>query len=179
MSYWWARSGTVKTAMIAVEASLTGHLIFSTLHTNDAPSTVIRFIEMGIPPYLISSSIILICAQRLLRKLCTQCREAYTPDDAERETAGVAPGSQPLFYRPAGCPACNQTGYKGRIGVYELLIPNKLFREAMGDASISVEKIRQIALEQCGMTPLFDGAMEKVRNGITSMEEAVSKTKIF
>ena len=168
-----------ETAITAVEASLTGHLIFSTLHTNDAASTVIRFIEMGIPPYLLSSSIVLICAQRLLRRLCTKCRTAYTPEGAERKMAGLSPGSHTRFYRPTGCPACHQTGYKGRIGVYELLIPNTMFREVLMDENISTEKIRQIAVDQCGMTSLFNDAMEKVQQGIISMEEAVSKTKIL
>ncbi|MFZ5774209.1 MAG: ATPase, T2SS/T4P/T4SS family [Thermodesulfobacteriota bacterium] len=166
-----------ETAEIAVEAALTGHLLFSTLHTNDAPSTVIRFIEMGIAPYLISSSIVLICAQRLLRRLCPACKVPYAPDESEKSLAGVAPGDSATFYRPVGCPACNSTGFKGRVGVYELLVPNDFLRVAMTSENITSEAIREIAVEQCGMVSLFKDAMEKVREGVTSMKEAVSKTK--
>ncbi|HCY85954.1 MAG TPA: secretion system protein E [Desulfobacteraceae bacterium] len=167
-----------ETAMMAIEASLTGHLIFSTLHTNDAPSTVIRFIEMGIAPYLVSSSIILICAQRLLKRLCTKCKIGYEPDESEKQLAGIPSGKRTTFYRPQGCPACNQTGYRGRIGAYEFLAPNDIFREAINLERISVEQIRKTAVAHCGMTSLFDDALEKVKNGITSMAEAVSKTKV-
>lgn len=166
-----------ETAEIAVEAALTGHLMFSTLHTNDAPSTIIRFVEMGIEPYLISSSVVLICAQRLLRRLCTACKESYLPDDAESRLAEVPPGTSVRFYRPVGCPACNNTGYKGRVGIYELLAPNDALRIAMNSEKINTDLIRRMAIEECGMVTLFKDAMEKVREGITSLNEAVSKTK--
>lgn len=166
-----------ETADIAVEAALTGHLLFSTLHTNDAPATIVRFIEMGIPPYMISSSVILICAQRLLRRLCPECKESYLPDDVERNLAEVPPGAKVKFYHPVGCPACNNTGYKGRVGIFELLVPNDSLRVAITAEKISTELIRDIAVNQCGMVSLFQDAMEKVREGVTSMKEAVSKTR--
>lgn len=166
-----------ETADIAVEAALTGHLLFSTLHTNDAPSTIIRFIEMGIPAYMISSSIVLICAQRLLRRLCPECKESYLPDNVERNLAEVPPGDKVTFYHPVGCPACNNTGYKGRVGIFELLVPNDSLRVAITAEKISTELIRDIAVNQCGMVPLFKDAMEKVRDGVTSLKEAVSKTR--
>jgi len=167
----------LETAEIAIEAALTGHLLFSTLHTNDAPSTVTRFFEMGIEPYMISSSIVLICAQRLLRRLCPECKESYSPDEAERELAEIAPGTAATFYRPVGCPACNNTGYKGRVGIYELLVPNDSLRVAMNSENLSTETVRELAVNECGMVSLFRDAMAKVRNGITSMQEALSKTK--
>ena len=167
-----------ETAQMAVEASLTGHLLFSTLHTNDASSTFVRFIEMGIAPYLISSSILLICAQRLVKRLCLECRQSYTPDRAERKLAQVPPGDPLIFYRAVGCPACNNTGYKGRIGIYELLIPNDRFRSALVSEIISTEHVRKAAMEHCGMVPLFMDALEKVRAGVTSMEEVMSKVTI-
>ncbi|MBW2467065.1 MAG: Flp pilus assembly complex ATPase component TadA [Deltaproteobacteria bacterium] len=167
----------LETAEIAVEAALTGHLLLSTLHTNDAPSTITRFIEMGIEPYMVSSSIVLICAQRLLRRLCPKCRESYLPDDAERLLAEVMPNTPATFYRAVGCSACNDSGYQGRVGIYELLVPDESLRAAMNSENISTEMIRDLALNQGGMISLFQDAMEKVRAGITSMQEAVSKTK--
>ena len=166
-----------ETAEISIEAALTGHLLFSTLHTNDAPSTVTRFIEMGIEPYMVSSSLVLICAQRLLRRLCPDCRKSYSPDNTEKHLAEIAPGIDATFYHPVGCPACNNTGYKGRVGIYELLVPNDSLRAVMNSENISTEMIRDLAVNQCGMVSLFLDAMEKVRDGITSMQEALSKTK--
>ncbi|MFO0754822.1 MAG: ATPase, T2SS/T4P/T4SS family [Thermodesulfovibrionales bacterium] len=165
------------TAEIAVEAALTGHLLFSTLHTNDAPSTMSRFVEMGIEPYLVSSSVVLICAQRLLRRLCSACKEPYSPNESERRLAEVPPADTVSFYRPVGCPVCNNTGYKGRVGIYELLAPNDALRAAMSSERINTEAIRRVGIEECGMITLFRDAMEKVRAGITSFSEAVSKTK--
>ena len=167
----------LETAEIAVEAALTGHLLLSTLHTNDASSTVTRFIEMGIEPYMVSSSIVLICAQRLLRRLCLECREPYTPDEAEKHLAEIPLETDVTFCRPVGCLACNDTGYKGRVGVYELLVPDDSLRAAMNSENISTEMIRDLAVNGCDMVSLFRDAMEKVRDGITSMQEATSKTK--
>jgi type IV pilus assembly protein PilB len=167
----------IETARIAVEAALTGHLLLSTLHTNDAPSTVTRFIEMGIEPYMVSSSIVLICAQRLLRRLCPECRKPYIPDTAEKHLAEIPLETDATFHRPAGCPACSNTGYKGRIGIYELLVPDDALRGAMNSENISTEMIRDLAVNGCGMVSLFRDATAKVRDGVTSMQEAASKTK--
>jgi len=168
-----------ETSIMAVEAALTGHLIFSTLHSNDAPSTIVRLIEMGIPPYMISASIVLICSQRLLRRLCPECKEGYSPSASEKKLAEVSLGTNVLFYQPVGCQSCSHTGYRGRIGVYELLIPNDKFRRTIVSDNISTELLRSIAVDQCGMITLFRCAMEKVRNGVTSMVEAISKTKDY
>ena len=167
----------LETAGIAVEAALTGHLLLSTLHTNDAPTTVTRFIEMGIEPYMVGSSMVLICAQRLLRRLCPECREPYGPDEAERHLAEIPPGAPATFYRPVGCPACDNSGYRGRVGIYELLVPNDALRAAMSSPNISSETLRDLAVNECGMVPLFRDALEKVKNGITSMGDSMSKTR--
>src|SRR6185295_3336759 len=149
-----------ETADIAIEASLTGHLLLSTLHTNDAPSTVTRFVEMGVEPYMLSSSLLVVCAQRLLRRLCKNCKEAYTPDPAERKFIGVPEGPAPTLYRPKGCDRCNGSGYKGRVGVHEVLAPNDVFRAAVNEEGVTSEQLKRIAVEQMGMTTLFWDSME-------------------
>jgi general secretion pathway protein E len=112
-----------ETAEIAIHASLTGHLVFSTLHTNDAASAATRLIDMGIEPFLVASSVVAVLAQRLIRKVCPDCKQAYHPDDEELIRLGVVPGKmKPTFYRGTGCPACTQTGYRGRTGIHELLV---------------------------------------------------------
>jgi len=161
----------LETARTAIEASLTGHLLFSTLHTNDASSTVQRFIEMGIESYLISSTLLMVCAQRLLRRLCPKCKESYLPPAEQRELLGLTTAG-PL-YRARGCEACGQTGYKGRIAVHEILVPQDTFRRAMNRPGISSNELKQIAVESCGMTTLFRDAMEKVRQGICSIDDAL------
>lgn len=166
-----------ETADLAVEAALTGHLLFSTLHTNDAASTIARLINMGIEPFLVSSSLILICAQRLLRRLCPHCKEAYTPSAHEKQLVGV-PATAPLtLYRARGCQACHGIGYKGRVGVYELLVPDDAMRKAISKGHFTTEEIKRLAVEQCQMTTLYWDAMEKVRAGICSLEEALAKIR--
>lgn len=166
-----------ETARIAVEASLTGHLLLSTLHTNDAPSTVIRLIEMGIDNYLLSSSLVLICAQRLLRRLCLNCRAPYRANRSICNKLGLDETEKWMIYRPVGCLECNQTGYKGRIGVHEVLVFNEFMRTAINDPKVTSEYLKKIAVEKCGMITLYWDAMEKVKMGITSLEEALAKIK--
>ena len=113
----------LETAQISIRAALTGHLVFSTLHTNDSPSTVARLIDMGVPPFLVASSLVLVVAQRLVRKVCTSCKEPYEADEEHLVPFGHVPigvGSTP-FYKGRGCPACNFTGMKGRIAIYEVM----------------------------------------------------------
>ena len=126
-----------ETAKIAIEAALTGHLVLTTLHTNDAPSTLTRLNEMGVEPFLTGSAVSAVLAQRLARKLCTHCCEMYTPSAEELIEARVAPeiaaaSDGMVLYRKRGCPRCNQTGYRGRIGIFQLL----LMSEALGELSI-------------------------------------------
>ena len=163
-----------ETARVAVEAALTGHLLLSTLHTNDAPSTIVRLTEMGIEPFMVSSSIVLICAQRLLRRLCPQCKEAHEPNAGQRQLAGIPEGSNLRLYRPVGCPVCDNIGYRGRIAVHEILVPNDEMRLAINNDAMSVEKLKRVAVEKCGMTTIFWDAMEKVRAGISSLEEVLT-----
>src|SRR5207247_6673248 len=108
-----------ETALTAIEASLTGHLLLSTVHTNDAASTVTRFIELGVEPYMVSSSLLLICAQRLLRRLCPECRQSCAPDAMQRRFVGAGEDEAFTLCRPKGCERCSGTGYRGRIGVHE------------------------------------------------------------
>lgn len=160
-----------ETAHVAVEAAMTGHLLFSTLHTNDAASTVVRLLEMGIKPYMISSSLLMICAQRLLRRLCQHCRRPYEADMGVKHMLGIS-GDQKLMLQAAqGCDACDHTGYSGRIGVFELLIPNDALRQVMNLPHVSAEQIKDAAIRSSGMRTLFQDAVDKTIQGLISIEE--------
>jgi type IV pilus assembly protein PilB len=165
-----------ETAEIAIEASLTGHLLLSTLHTNDAASTVTRFIEMGIEPYMVSSSLLLVCAQRLLRRLCSECKEAYTPDPIQKQFVGGVENEPLTLYRPKGCAKCTNAGYKGRTGIHEILVPNDTMRAAIVQKGVTAEALKKMSVE-AGMTTLFWDAMEKVRNGLCSVEDAMANVR--
>jgi type IV pilus assembly protein PilB len=166
-----------ETADIAIEASLTGHLLLSTLHTNDAPATVTRFVEMGVEPYMLSSSILVVCAQRLIRRLCKHCKEAYTPDAMQRQFVGAPETGEITLYRPKGCEKCGGSGYKGRVGIHEVLAPNDEFRVAVNTHGITTEQLKRIAVQKLGMTTLFWDAMEKVRAGMASLPDAMSNVR--
>jgi type IV pilus assembly protein PilB len=163
-----------ETAKISIEAALTGHLVLSTLHTNDAPSTLTRLNEMGVEPFLTGSAVSGILAQRLARKLCTHCCELYSPTVAELIAARVSPdvaASQdgiPL-YRKRGCPRCNQTGYKGRIGIYQMLTMTEEI-EVLAARKGTRDEIERAALG-AGMHTLWDDGLAKVAAGLTSIEE--------
>ncbi|MCE5270557.1 GspE/PulE family protein [bacterium] len=160
----------LETAEIAIEASLTGHLLFSTLHTNDAAGTVTRFLDMGIQPFLVSSSLLLVCAQRLLRRLCPKCKEQYELDEIELGIVGDLAESG-TFFRAKGCEACNGSGYKGRTGTHEILTLNDSIKAAIL-RSASAEEIREEAL-RAGMIPIYRDSLEKAASGITSLEEVL------
>jgi type IV pilus assembly protein PilB len=161
-----------ETAVIAVEAALTGHLVFSTLHTNDAPGAVARMLEMGIEPFLIASSVIGVVAQRLVRVICPDCKEAYTPPvEAFRRLNLAMDLDSVTFYRGQGCEKCLNTGYRGRSGVFELMMINDHIRELILKKAPS-HAIRQEALE-AGMITLRQDAMQKILEGTTTMEEAL------
>jgi len=166
-----------ETAEIAVEAALTGHLLLSTLHTNDAASTIIRLIEMGIEPFMVSSSIVLVCAQRLLRRLCNECKEAYQPTAEERALVGIPSQAEITLYRPKGCRTCSDIGYKGRIGTHEVIVPNDAMRRVINTKGITAEALKRLAVEDGGMTTLYWDAMEKVRAGICSIEDTLSEVR--
>ncbi|HOW52579.1 MAG TPA: type II secretion system ATPase GspE [bacterium] len=166
-----------ETADIAIQASLTGHLVFSTLHTNDAPSAFTRLIDMGVEPFLISSTIIGVLAQRLIRRLCVHCREPYHPDPPILRELGLDPEEyrDHSFYKAVGCDKCAHTGYQGRQGIFELLIIDDDIRRAIvnrQDASV-IKKVASVA----GMLTLReDGAMKAVK-GITSPDEILLRTQ--
>lgn len=164
-----------ETAMIAIEAALTGHLVLSTLHTNDAPGSVARLLDMGVESFLIASSIAGVLAQRLLRTICVKCKEPYSPPKDAIKRLGmnldVLDKSEVTFFRGRGCDACKGTGYKGRVGVYELMPVNEKVRELIL-ARASSYAIREAAIE-AGMRTLKDDAMEKILLGMTTLEESL------
>jgi type IV pilus assembly protein PilB len=166
----------VETAEIAVQASLTGHMVFSTLHTNDAPSTVTRLRDMGVPPFLITATVEAILAQRLVRRICANCREEVVPGAdvlADLElTSEQAIGKK--FYRGKGCDRCNRSGYKGRLGLFELLIMNDDLRD-MVMRNASTEDLREAARRH-GMVTLRDSGMEGIFTGLTTAEEVIRET---
>jgi type IV pilus assembly protein PilB len=166
----------VETAEIAVQASLTGHMVFSTLHTNDAPSTVTRLRDMGVPPFLITATVEAILAQRLVRRICPNCREEIVPGadvlaDLELTTEQTV-GKK--FYRGKGCERCNRTGYKGRLGLFELLIMNDDLRD-MVMRNASTEDLREAA-RKGGMVTLRDSGMNGMFAGLTTAEEIIRET---
>ena len=168
-----------ETAKISIEAALTGHLVLSTLHTNDAPGALTRLNEMGVEPFLTGSAVSAVLAQRLARKLCTHCCEMYTPTTDEMIKARVSPevaaaADGIVFYRKKGCPRCGQTGYKGRIGVYQLLVMSETL-ESLAASKASREELERAAIEE-GMRTLWDDGLAKVAAGLTSLEELARVT---
>lgn len=160
-----------ETGTIAIEAALTGHLVLSTLHTNDAPAAITRLTEMGIEPFLSASAINCVLAQRLARRLCTECKEAYTPDEASLERIGFPfePGKPPTLYRAVGCKRCSGIGYKGRMGIHEVMtVSEEIERAAVNHASGDV--LKRIAVSE-GMKTLREDGFAKVLQGTTSIEE--------
>ncbi len=163
-----------ETAGIAVEAALTGHLLVSTLHTNDAPSTVARLVEMGIEPFNISASLVCVCAQRLLRRVCKNCKVPYEPQGREKSLLEKALGwsGQVFKANPQGCPTCGGTGYKGRVGIHELMTNSEELTEGI-NKDVEVAELKRIAMKN-GMRTLHQDSMLKVKMGVTTIEEALS-----
>ena len=167
-----------ETATIAIEAALTGHLVLSSLHTNDAASAISRLIEMDVETFLVASAIDAVVAQRLARKLCERCKEAYAPEPPELAAAGFPEwlwAEVETLYRPTGCAACSNTGYRGRIGLYEVMQMSEEI-ERLTVERASAEAIRTVAVQQ-GMMSLRDDGLEKCRMGITSIEEVARVVK--
>lgn len=161
----------LETAQICVRSALTGHLVLSTLHTNDAPSAITRLIDIGVEPYLLMPSLVVIVAQRLVRRLCSDCKEPYEPTAEERERFGLG---QDLIYRAKGCEKCNHIGYKRRTCIGEVLYVDDEIRSRIV-AGVNSQQIRDVARKQ-GMTTLYESGIKKVKEGITSLEEALSAT---
>ncbi|QKQ26625.1 GspE/PulE family protein [Candidatus Reidiella endopervernicosa] len=158
----------LETAQIANKAALTGHLMLSTLHTNDAISSVTRLIDMGVEPFLLSSTLLGAMAQRLVRVICEECKEVDTIDTKLRQTLGVS--DDEIFYRGRGCPTCSQSGYRGRVAVCEIFTVTPEIQQLI-HANKGEQAIRE-ALHKAGMTTLFEDALELAREGRTTLEEA-------
>ncbi|MEI8234551.1 MAG: GspE/PulE family protein [Verrucomicrobiota bacterium] len=166
----------METAQISIQASLTGHLVFTTLHTNDAPGAVTRLIDMGVEPFMISASLEAVLAQRLIRRICPKCRTPYEPNEAVLSQLGLSPHDigDKNFYYGKGCEACNHTGYKGRKGIYELLDISDPIRELINQRSPSVV-LRQKAIE-LGMQTLRQDGLRSIYDGETTIEEVLKYT---
>jgi type IV pilus assembly protein PilB len=165
-----------ETARIAVQAALTGHLVLSTLHTNDAPSAVIRLVNIGVEPYLVSASVVGVLAQRLVRKICTNCKEPYDPPANIRHAVERSAGEVETYYRGVGCSKCRDTGFQGRIGIYELLTMDDGLRDLVV-RSVSTSELRRAATD-AGMASLRADGMQKVKAGMTTVEEVLRATAI-
>jgi type IV pilus assembly protein PilB len=163
------------TANIAVQAALTGHLVLSTLHTNDAPGAVTRLLDLDVAPYLVSASLIAVLAQRLVRKICSNCKTEYEPTASIKRIVEELGGKVTKFCRGVGCKKCRNTGYIGRIAVHELFVPNEEINEMVNERT-SLKKLRHKALQN-GMVPLKLDSIEKVKAGIISVEEALRITQ--
>jgi general secretion pathway protein E len=167
-----------ETAEIAIQSALTGHLVFSTLHTNDSFGAVSRLLDMGIEPFLVSSSVLGVMAQRLVRRVCPACRIPSRPDEGQIREVGLTPEmvGDRLFYQPGpGCEACHNKGYRGRVGIHELLLLTDAIR-ALVMARADAGTIRHAAVDS-GMRTLRDDGAEKVLAGVTTVEEVIRVTQ--
>jgi type IV pilus assembly protein PilB len=165
-----------ETSEIAIRAALTGHLVLSTVHTNDAPSTINRLVDMGTEPYMLSTSLICVCSQRLIRKICKNCKTPVSISREALEDAGVDPDrfASTTFYEGTGCPQCNNTGYKGRIGIYEVMTVDEEMRALIENDANSIE-LEKTALAR-GMINLREAALRKLEMGLTTFQEVVRET---
>jgi type IV pilus assembly protein PilB len=163
----------LETGSIAIKAALTGHLVLSTLHTNDAPSTVTRMVDMGIEPFNVASAVNLIVAQRLVRRICVECKQQHDYSDEEMHAFGIDRDQGP-FFKGTGCDVCNSTGYKGRQGIYEVMaLTSQLRRYILKGAS--TEELREVAVSEGMLTLRMDGLV-KIKKGVTTLEEVVKET---
>jgi type IV pilus assembly protein PilB len=164
-----------ETASIAVEAALTGHLLLSTLHTNDAPSTIARFTDMDVEPFMISASMLVVCAQRLMRRVCKNCKQKYIPEGNEAEILSNALNGwhgEIFGAPPNGCNTCGGSGYKGRVGIHELMRNNEELTKAINTGA-ETAILKRIAMET-GMKTLHQDSMLKVKEGTSTILEALS-----
>jgi type II secretory ATPase GspE/PulE/Tfp pilus assembly ATPase PilB-like protein len=162
-----------ETADIAIKAALTGQIVLSTLHTNDAISSITRLIDMGVEPFLVASSVVMLCAQRLARKICLKCRKPVEVPEEFLKKIGFK--EKAVFYKADGCKYCNNTGMHGRIAVLETVLINDTIRE-MVIRRKSLDEIKEYAVKECGMMTLRDDAFIKVKQGLTTLEEALRIT---
>jgi len=170
----------LETAEIAIQASLTGHLVLSTVHTNDAAGAITRLVDMGVQPFLVASSLVGVLAQRLVRVLCAECKQRYLPTEEEKALAGLTPkilaqaGNPTHLYRAVGCHACQDTGYQGRTGIYELMMVDDDVRPLILK-SVDATTIKRAAVER-GMVTLMEHGAYKVAKGVTTAAEVLSVT---
>ncbi|HOX04753.1 MAG TPA: GspE/PulE family protein, partial [Planctomycetota bacterium] len=169
----------LETAQIAIESSLTGHLVLSTLHTNDAPGTVTRLIEIGIEPFLLSATLEAVVAQRLIRVICTKCKDVYKPSEESIMELGLSPQetSGKTFYYGRGCENCNKTGYRGRSAIYEMMRITSKLRQSIIERK-STDVLRAEA-QAGGMRTLRDSGLLKIFDGLSTIEEVVKQTLTF
>ncbi len=162
-----------ETAKIAIQSAMTGHLVLSTLHTNTAASTLTRLVEMGIEPFLVASSVVGIIAQRLVRRLCPDCKDPYEPPAALIEKLGISPSEDGkiVFYQPQGCPSCNNTGFRGRLAIQEVMFIGSVIRDLVTNKA-TADQIESAATEQ-GMVDIREDGLHKVVLGLTSLEEVM------
>lgn len=163
-----------ETANIAVSAAITGHLVLSTLHTYDAPSSVARLVDMGIEPYMVSSALLGIIAQKLVLRLCKECKQPYSPSEEERMSLDIPIDKEITLYKPCGCEKCNKKGYKGRIAVHEVMLFTHVIKRAV-TKNISSDELRDVAIED-GMIPMTENVRRLVFQGITSYEVFIDVT---
>jgi len=168
----------LETAQMGIQASLTGHLVFSTLHTNDAPSAITRLVDMGVAAYLVSSSIVAIMAQRLVRVVCQKCKQPYTPSESALRAAGITPemAANATFCKGRGCGSCGGAGYRGRLALFELMLMSSKIRELAFNCA-PTSAVRQAAISE-GMKTLYEDGMIKACRGITTMEEVMRVAKV-
>ncbi len=164
-----------ETAEIAVQASLTGHLVFSTLHTNDAPGALTRLVDMGIEPYLVASSLEMVLAQRLVRVICKHCREPLAPAELDALRTQMGAELPDVLYYGAGCRECQGTGYRGRTAIFEMMVMTEEIRSLLLERA-SVGEMRQVAARN-GMRSLREDGWRHVREGHTTLEEVLRVTK--
>ena len=166
-----------ETARIAVQAALTGHLVLSTLHTNDAPSSITRLVDIGVEPYLIAASLNSILAQRLVRKICPKCKQKFKIPENMREFVKKAGVNEDEIFHGAGCEACRNSGYQGRVGIYELLVIDDPYRDMITkDPSITNMRKAFAASKQAS---LYDDGIRKIKMGLTTLEEVLRVTEAY
>ena len=166
-----------ETAQMGIQASLTGHLVFSTLHTNDAPGAITRMIDMGVPAYLVASSIVAVLAQRLIRVICSKCKQPFSPLDTQIEAAGMTPEmvAEATFMKGRGCQHCGKSGHRGRLGIFELMMMTSKIRE-LAFQGAPTQDIRRAAVN-LGMSVMFEDGVRKVAKGITTFDEVFRVAK--
>jgi type IV pilus assembly protein PilB len=167
----------LETAQMGIQASLTGHLVFSTLHTNDAPSSITRLIDMGVPAYLVASSLVAVMAQRLVRVVCQKCKQPCSPPESALEAAGITRemAANATFMEGRGCGNCHGKGFRGRLGIFELMLMSPKVRELSFNGA-PTDQIRRVATNE-GMRTLYWDGIDKVCRGITTLEEVLRVAK--